>query len=66
LVTESKPVFDGLSDDELLGYGIPLEWLKNVKEATDDTILASADHLPAEAAEAVLELATGGSLAEFR
>jgi superfamily I DNA/RNA helicase len=31
-----------------------------VKHATDDTLLALTDHLPAEAAEALLELATGG------
>src|SRR2546425_11622010 len=24
--TEKKPVFDGASDDELLGYGVPTEW----------------------------------------
>ena len=30
------------------------------KAATEDTLLALADHLPAEAAEALLELATGG------
>jgi superfamily I DNA/RNA helicase len=31
-----------------------------VKTATEDTLLVLADHLPAEAAEALLELATGG------
>ena len=30
------------------------------RAATEDTLLALADHLPAEAAEALLELATGG------
>ena len=49
-----------MSDDELLGYGVPAEWLDDVKTATEDTLLALADHLPAEAAEALLELATGG------
>ena len=55
-----KPLFDGRADDELLGYGVPTEWLDDVKNATEDTLLAVADHLPAEAAEALLELATGG------
>ena len=55
-----KAVFAGVADDELLGYGVPAEWLNDVKKATEDTILAVADHLPAEAAEALLELATGG------
>jgi hypothetical protein len=39
---------------------VPAEWLADVKAATEDTILVVADHLPAEAAEALLELATGG------
>lgn len=55
-----KPLFANRSDDELLGYGVPAEWLNDVKQATEDTLLAVADHLPAEAAEALLELATGG------
>jgi len=59
-VAERKPIFAGASDDELLGYGVPAEWLGDVKTATDDTLLAVTDHLPAEAAEALLELATGG------
>jgi len=55
-----KPLFITLADDELLGYGVPAEWLADVKTATEDTLLALIDHLPAEAAEALLELATGG------
>jgi AAA domain len=54
------PLFAERSDDELLGYGMPAEWLNDVKTATEDTLLVAADHLPAEAAEALLELATGG------
>jgi mRNA-degrading endonuclease RelE of RelBE toxin-antitoxin system len=54
------PLFADRPDDELLGYGVPPEWLADVKAATEDTILIVADHLPAEAAEALLELATGG------
>jgi mRNA-degrading endonuclease RelE of RelBE toxin-antitoxin system len=57
---EMKPLFAGRSDDELLGYGVPAEWLNDVKMSTEDTLLIVADHLPAEAAEALLELATGG------
>jgi len=59
-VPDLKPLFTGRSDDELLGYGVPAEWLDDVKTATEDTLLALCDHLPAEAAEALLELATGG------
>lgn len=54
------PLFAAHTDDELLGYGVPAEWLADVRQATDATLLALADHLPAEAAEALLELATGG------
>lgn len=60
LASATKLLFQGISDDELLSYGVPLEWLPDVKQATEDTLLALADHLPAEAAEALLELATGG------
>jgi mRNA-degrading endonuclease RelE of RelBE toxin-antitoxin system len=57
---ELNLLFAERSDDELLGYGVPAEWLNDVKAATEDTLLVVADHLPAEAAEALLELATGG------
>ncbi|MBN8439941.1 MAG: DEAD/DEAH box helicase [Candidatus Accumulibacter sp.] len=55
-----KPLFAGHSDEELLAYGVPAEWLDDVRHVTEDTLLALSDHLPAEAAEALLELATGG------
>ena len=54
------PIFANITDDELLGYGVPLDWLRDVKAATEETLLALTDHLPAEASEALLELATGG------
>jgi mRNA-degrading endonuclease RelE of RelBE toxin-antitoxin system len=47
------------TDDELLGYGVPVEWLNAVRNADEETILDIASHLPGEAAEAVLGLATG-------
>jgi mRNA-degrading endonuclease RelE of RelBE toxin-antitoxin system len=53
-------LFGTMSDEALLGYGVPTEWLVDVKNANEDTLLGLADHLPAEAAEALLELATGG------
>ena len=56
----ATPIFAKLADDVLLSYGVPVEWLGDVKKATEDTLLALTDHLPAEAAEALLELATGG------
>ena len=54
-------IFAGASDDYLLGYGVPAEWLGDVRAATEDTLLDLADHLPAEAAEALLQLATGSA-----
>ena len=54
-------LFAGAADDYLLGYGVPAEWLGDVRAATEDTLLDVADHLPAEAAEALLQLATGGA-----
>ena len=53
------PLFDGVSENELLGYGVPAEWLADVRRANEDTLLELADHLPSEAAEALLDLATG-------
>ena len=53
-------LFANISNDELLGYGVPQEWLADVRIATEETILTLADHLPSEASEALLELATGG------
>lgn len=58
----AKPtLFDGVPDEDLLGYGVPAEWLEDVRRATEDSVLELADHLPGEAAEALLELATGST-----
>ena len=55
-----KPlIFAELPDDQLLGYGVPLEWLEDVKASNEDSVLDLAEHLPTEAAEALLELAVG-------
>ena len=56
-----KPLFTQITDEAMLGYGVPTEWLADVRAATEDTLLSLADHLPSEAAEALLELATGGT-----
>jgi mRNA-degrading endonuclease RelE of RelBE toxin-antitoxin system len=62
LPTPPKPtLFANTPEDELLNYGVPAEWMADVREANEDSLLALADRLPAEAAEALLELATGGS-----
>ncbi len=59
--TRARPsLFAELGDDELLSYGVPVEWMEDVRRADEDELLTLADHLPEEAAEALLELATGG------
>ena len=58
----AKPLlFGGMSDVDLLGWGVPTEWLAEVRNADEDSLLVLADRLPAEAAEALIELATGGT-----
>lgn len=54
-----RPLFADFSDDDLLSYGVPSEWLGEVREANEDTLLELALHLPGEAAEALLSLAVG-------
>lgn len=58
---EKPLLFVGRSDAELLSYGVPAEWLADVRQANEDSLLLIADHLPSEAAEALLELAVGGT-----
>jgi mRNA-degrading endonuclease RelE of RelBE toxin-antitoxin system len=61
VVKTVKPaLFAGVEEDALLAYGVPLEWLADVRAADEDSLLQLAEHLPSEAAEALLELATGG------
>ncbi len=58
--TSKTALFAAIDDDTLLSYGVPSDWLDDVRRATEDTVLELTDRLPAEAAEALLELATGG------
>lgn len=59
-LASASRLFAGVSDDELLGYGVPTEWLPDARHASEDSLFDLAAHLPAEAAEALLILATGG------
>lgn len=54
-----QPLFPEITDEELLSYGVPMDWIKDAKAATEDTIFDIAEHLPREAAEALLDLAVG-------
>ncbi len=57
-----KPLlFTDISEEELLNYGVPPEWMNDVGNADEDSLLELAERLPGEAAEALLELAVGGT-----
>ncbi|HQF55047.1 MAG TPA: UvrD-helicase domain-containing protein [Fibrobacteria bacterium] len=56
-----KPLlFRDLTADDILGLGVPSEWVPDVLQANEDLLLDLTDHLPREASEALLELATTG------
>jgi len=57
---DTKPLlFDEVSDERLLSYGVPPDWLLQVKESTENTLFDTLTHLPQEAQEALLKLAVG-------
>jgi hypothetical protein len=55
-------LFSALGRKDLLSVGVPEDWLADVAAADDDGFLALTDHLPAEAAEALLEYVSTGVL----
>jgi superfamily I DNA/RNA helicase/mRNA-degrading endonuclease RelE of RelBE toxin-antitoxin system len=55
-----RPLFAEIAYAELLGYGVPADWLAEVRQVgNEDELLQLVDHLPEEAAEALLSLAVG-------
>jgi len=55
-----KPLlFENETDDELLSWGVPEDWIDTVRQATEDTVLDIAGHLPEEAQQALLSAAVG-------
>ena len=54
-----KPLFTDVPEWVFLSYGVPPEWMNDVRAATEDTLCDVAEHLPGEAAQARLNLATG-------
>ncbi|WP_417737116.1 3'-5' exonuclease [Rosistilla oblonga] len=54
------PCLNGMVREQLLTYGVPEQWVDDCLTADEDALLAIADRLPGEAAEALLVLATGG------
>jgi len=68
VLPEPKPempapaLFASLDDDALLSVGVPADWLPDVRAANEDSFFTLAEHLPAEASEALLEYAATGRL----
>ena len=57
-----KPLlFNDIPEEDLLSYGVPPDWIEEVQDANEDNFLELTEHLPSEAAEALLELAVGES-----
>ena len=52
-------LFDNLRKFELMAFGVPEEWVNDVRKATEDTLFEIIAHLPQEAQEALLKLAVG-------
>ncbi|KWV49710.1 DNA helicase [Rhizobium altiplani] len=58
------PLFSKLSTDDVLSIGVPEDWIKDVLDASEDKFFTLANHLPQEAAEALLEYAATGVLSK--
>lgn len=52
-------LFDNLRKFELMAFGVPEDWVEDVRTATEDTLFDIIEHLPQEAQEALLKLAVG-------
>lgn len=56
----AKPkLFDNLRKFELMAFGVPEEWVNDVRAADEDSLFEIISHLPREAQEALLKLAVG-------
>ncbi|HCB79154.1 MAG TPA: DNA helicase, partial [Erythrobacter sp.] len=60
--TQEAQPFWALSDDQMLDVGVPSEWLEAVRAMGEGALDALFERLPAEAAEALYDFATGGRL----
>ena len=56
------PLFFDLSEEDLLGVGVPEDWVTDVRQSTEDGFFEITDHIPAEAAEALLDYVATGTL----
>jgi mRNA-degrading endonuclease RelE of RelBE toxin-antitoxin system len=57
--TPKSALFGNLRKFEIMSFGVPEEWVEDVRKATEDTLLDIIRHLPQEAQEALLKLAVG-------
>ncbi|MEA2831186.1 MAG: hypothetical protein QOF22_1934, partial [Bradyrhizobium sp.] len=60
--TGAPGLFSRLDDNALLSIGVPADWLADVRAASEDGFFALAEHLPAEASEALLDYVATGKL----
>ena len=54
--------FSSLSEQVLLGVGVPEDWVGHIRQASEDEFLEVAEHLPAEASDALLDYVSTGTL----
>ena len=54
--------FSSLSEQALLGVGVPEDWVGDIRQASEDGFLDIAEHLPTEASDALLEYVSTGAL----
>ena len=54
--------FSKLSEQALLGVGVPEDWVVDIRQASEDDFLDIAEHLPAEASDALLDFVSTGTL----
>lgn len=57
-----KPLFAELTEDDLLNIGVPEDWIADVTLASDENFFELTDHIPSEAAEALLDYVSSGRL----
>jgi mRNA-degrading endonuclease YafQ of YafQ-DinJ toxin-antitoxin module len=58
-VASKPPLFNNLRKLELMAFGVPEDWIEDVRHADEDTLFDVLSHLPQEAQEALLRLAVG-------
>lgn len=56
VATPAVRLFDNLRKFELMAFGVPEDWVDDVRKATEDTLFDIIEHLPQEA---LLKLAVG-------